>query len=246
MPNELLFLLQTLVSLAAVLAACRMGYGYVVGLIGALVILMNLFVLKQMDLFGFSVTGGNVLYASIFLATDIISEHYGRRKAHQAVWLGFGVSIFFVAMTRFILYYQPNAYDTIQRPMEQLFGLVPRVVSASMLAYLISQHLDVRLFESLGKWTGGRWLWLRNNCSTGVSQMVDTLVFTLVAFWGVLPDLLAMILFTYLIKVIVAALDTPFIYLSTHPWFRPRDSQGRSWRPSSGSTEDNSLAERTL
>jgi len=244
MPNELLFLLQTLVSLAAVLAACRMGYGCVVGLIGALVVLMNLFVLKQMDLFGFSVTGGNVLYASIFLATDIISEHYGKRKAHQAVWLGFGVSIFFVAMTRFILLYQPNAYDAMQGPMEQLFGLVPRVVFASMLAYLLSQHLDVRLFESLGKWTGGRWLWLRNNCSTGVSQMVDTVVFTLVAFWGVLPDLLAMILFTYLIKICVAALDTPFIYLSTHSWFRPRDSQGRSWSPTSKSAEDHAIAER--
>ena len=96
MPNEAVFLVQVFLSLLAVLLACRMGYAFLVGLIGAQVVLMNLFVLKQMELFGLAVTGGNVLYASIFLTTDIISEHFGRREAHRAVWLGFGVSAFFV------------------------------------------------------------------------------------------------------------------------------------------------------
>ena len=74
--NEAVFFLQVFLSLLAVLLACRMGYGYLLGLIAALVILMNVFVVKQMDLFGLSVTGGNVLYAAIFLSTDIARSFY--------------------------------------------------------------------------------------------------------------------------------------------------------------------------
>jgi len=235
MSNELVFILQTLISLAAVLIACRFGYPYLVGLIATLAVLMNLFVLKQMPLFGLPVTGGNVMYASIFLATDLISEHYGRRKAHRAVWLGFGVSAFFVLMTQMILLYRPSPGDFAHSPMSQLFALTPRVVFASMLAYLLSQHLDVRIFEALGYLTRGRFLWLRNNLSTCTSQLVDTLVFTLVAFWGVFPNLAAIILFTYLVKIAVAAFDTPFIYLSKTSLLRPPDGVQRTWDRSDSS-----------
>lgn len=229
MPNEGIFFLQVFLSLLAVLLACRMGYAFLVGLIGAQVVLMNLFVLKQMELFGLAVTGGNVLYASIFLTTDMISEHFGKREAHRAVWLGFGVSAFFVIMSQLILLYRPGAEDFAQGAMTTLFSLTPRIVFASMLAYLVSQHLDVRLFEKIGHLTRGRWLWLRNNLSTGTSQLVDTVIFTLVAFWGILPHLVDIMLFTYIVKIIVALLDTPFIYLSTHRWLRPPGSRRRTW-----------------
>ena len=222
--------MQVLISLGCVLLAFRMGYPYLIGLIGVQVVLMNLFVVKQMTLFGLDVTGGNVLYASIFLSTDLIAEHFGRRKAHRAVWFGFAVSAFFVVMIRLILTYEPNRWDFAHQSMASLYSLTPRIVFASMLAYLLSQHLDIRLFEFFGRLTRGKHLWLRNNFSTATSQLVDTIVFTLVAFLGVFPHLFGMILFTYIVKVVIAALDTPLMYLSKHPWFHAPGSIRRTWQ----------------
>jgi len=226
MSNESVFFLQVFVSLAAVLVAARLGYVWVIGLLSAMLVLMNLFVLEQMDLFGLSVTGGNVLYAAVFLSTDVLAEHWGKRAAFRAVRIGFGVSLFFIAMSILFLLYQPNAYDTEMGAAEALKTLLTpqkQIVAASMFTYLVVQHLDVALFEWLRRLTKGKHLWLRNNGSTLISQATDTVLFTVLAFWGMGFPILNMILFTYAIKVGVAALDTPFIYLSKTAWLRPRD-----------------------
>jgi hypothetical protein len=235
--NELLFFLQTGISLILVLLAGRLGYAYMVGLVGGIAVLMNIVVVKQIDLFGLSVTAGNVLYASIFLTTDIIAEHYGRREAHRAVWIGFLVSAFFAAMAWLVVQYRPGPYDFAHSYLKQAFALTPRVVAASMISYLISQHLDVRLYHGIKHLTGGRHLWLRNNLSTWTSQLIDSTLFTIGAFWGVLPNLGQIIIFTYIIKIAVAALDTPFIYLSTLPLLRPAGSHLNAQSSSSSPPE---------
>ena len=213
MSNELLFFVKVLVTLSFVLLACRLGKTWLIGLIAAQVVLMNIFVAKGMYLFGLAVTGGNVLYASIFLATDMLCEHWGKKEAVKAVRIGFFVSIFFLIMSQFILKFAPADYDFAHSAMATLFTLTPRIVLASMVAYLTSQHLDVWLYNLIKEKTKGRMLWLRNNGSTLISQAVDSIIFTTIAFAGVYP-LLELILFTYIIKAIVAILDTPFIYLS--------------------------------
>lgn len=212
--NEVLFILMSLTSLGFVLIAFRLGKSWLIGLVSAQAVLMNIFVIKGMYLFGLAATGGNVLYASIFLATDLLGEHYGKKAANQAVRVGFFVSIFFLVASQFILKFIPADYDIAQGAMQTLFTLVPRIVIASMVAYLISQHLDVWSFDKIKKLTNGKYLWLRNNGSTMTSQLVDSIIFTLIAFWGVYPNLVQLILFTYIIKIVVAAIDTPFIYLS--------------------------------
>ncbi len=98
--------------------------------------------------------------------------------------------------------------------METLFGFLPRIVVGSLIAYLVSQTLDVYLFDKIKKATGEKWLWLRNNGSTAISQLVDTTLFTLIVFWGVYPKLWQFILFAYALKLTIAILDTPFMYLS--------------------------------
>lgn len=216
MSNDLLFILQTLVTLGLVLACFRLGRIWLTAFIAISAVLINLAVLKQMELFGLSATGGNVFYAAIFFATDLLDEYWGPRAARQAVRIGFMAGLLYLGLTQVILLYTPAASDWAQPAMGELFGLVPRIVGGSLLAYLISQHLDVWLFWRIRRATGaGRLLWLRNNLSTWLSQAVDTLIFSLIAFAGV-PDfpLLEVILITYLLKVIVAVLDTPFIYLS--------------------------------
>ncbi|MBT3690530.1 queuosine precursor transporter [bacterium] len=213
MSNNILFILMTLTSLSFVLIAFRLGRVWLISLIAVNVVIMNIFVIKGMYLFGLAGTGGNVLYASIFLATDILSEHYGKQEAMKAVRVGFFVSIFFLVMSQFIILFKPADYDIAQSSLLTLFTLTPRIVLGSMMAYLVSQHIDVWLFDKIKSKTQGKHLWLRNNGSTFVSQFIDSVIFTSIAFIGIYP-IIPLIFFTYLIKLVVAVIDTPFMYLS--------------------------------
>lgn len=217
--NSLWFIAWAFICLIFVLAAFRLGKSWLFGMVVANAILANIFVIKGMTLFGLAATGGNAVYASIFLATDILAEHYGPKTARNAVFLGFFASIFFLLGSQFILRFEPTDFDIAQDAFTTIFSLTPRIVMGSMVAYLISQNLDVWLFHTIRRMTAGRFLWLRNNGSTFISQFVDSAIFTLIAFWGIYPELLSMIIFTWLVKIIVAACDTPFIYLASH--FKP-------------------------
>lgn len=222
--NEIIFLSFAVFLLALGLVAFRLGKMYVFILIAVYSILMNIFVLKQMNLFGFVVTGGNALYGAIFLMTDMLSEHYGKKDALRSVWIGFGVSAIFVMATQVLLAFVPNELDFAQPHLQALFSITPRILFGSMLAYLIAQSFDVWAFLQIKKWTNSKWLWLRNNGSTMVSQLIDTLIFTsvgLTAFeWlpigGIIPveAFWPVMWATYAIKVVVAMIDTPFLYLS--------------------------------
>ena len=212
--NETYFILMSLVSLGFMLLAFRLGKAWVIGLIAVNAVLMNIFVIKGMYLFGMAATGGNILYASMFLGTDLLTEYYGEKEARKAVMIGFFASVFFIVMSQFILKFTPADYDFAQDALKTIFSLTPRIVAGSMIAYLISQNLDVYFFHKIKEKTKGKYLWLRNNGSTWISQAIDSVIFTLIAFWGVFPDIWQIILFTYIIKVIVAAIDTPFMYLS--------------------------------
>jgi len=221
MCNSVWFIVWVIVCLAFVLTAFRLGKHWLFGMVVANAILANIFVVKGMYLFGLAATGGNAVYASIFLATDILAEHYGPKAAREAVFLGFFASIFFLAGSQIILAFQPAEYDIAQDSFKTIFSLTPRIVIGSMVAYLISQNLDIWLFHSIRRKTGGRMLWLRNNASTFISQFIDSIIFTVIAFWGVYPQLAQMILFTWLVKIVVAVCDTPFIYLAAY--FSPHE-----------------------
>lgn len=222
--NEILFLVFSVFLLGLGLVAFRAGKQYIFILIAVYSLLMNIFVLKQFTLFGWMVTGGNALYGAIFLLTDLLSEHYGKREAFRSVWIGFGVSALFVITTQVLLAFIPNEFDFAQDSLQTLFSVTPRILLGSMLAYVIAQNLDVWLFTAIRTLTGDRWLWLRNNGSTLLSQLVDTIIFTSVGLttfsWLPFEGVITMDIFwpivwaTYGIKVIVAALDTPFLYMS--------------------------------
>jgi hypothetical protein len=212
---------MSLFSLAFVLIAFRLGKIWLITVIAVNAVLMNIFATKGIYLFGLATTGGNILYASIFLATDLLDEYYGKKEAFRAVMIGFFASVFSLLATQSILKFSPADYDIAQESLKTIFSLTPRIIFASMIAYLISQNLDVWSFMKIKKMTNGRHLWLRNNASTITSQLADSIIFTLIAFWGVYPNIWQLILFTYIIKVIIAVMDTPFIYLSKI--FKPKE-----------------------
>jgi queuosine precursor transporter len=170
---------------------------------------------------------GVILYSGIYFATDLLSEKYGKKAANTAVQLGFLTSIIIVVMISISLMFLPSTNpktavfsQEVHQAFNTLFNFTPRFVFGSLLAYYISQTFDVWMFHYIREKTGGRHLWLRNNVSTICSQAIDTAVYSLVVWWGVvdLQTAIMLGLAKYLFKVIIAAVDTPFIYL------------GRAWR----------------
>lgn len=188
------------------------------------VIIANIEAIVQCNMFGIELTLGNAMYASSFLVTDILSENYGKDAAKKSVYIGLFTTLIWVAATQTIILFTPNKYDFIMPHLQALFCLMPRMAIASIFSYAISQSLDIQLYHIWWKFTGNssRWLWLRNNGSTLISQLIDTVVFTLIAFAGVFDwkHIITLCWTTYLIKAIVALCDTPFLYLSRRikPW----------------------------
>ena len=217
MSNELIFIVTVLVYLGSVLLLYKL-FGknglYAFAIFGTL--LGNIAVCKCVDLFGLSTTSGNVLYASTFLVTDILSEKYGKKDASKAVSYSFAIMLLWTLGTQLILLFTPNENDYISESLKVVFGLVPRITFASLAGFVCSQYLDVFLYHFIWNKTGGgkAMLWLRNNGSTLTSQAIDTVIFTTLAFWGVYPTnvFFSILITTYLFKAVVALLDTPFMY----------------------------------
>ena len=217
--NEVIWIGYLLIDfIAAVIIFRLFGRVGLYGMIVMNIILCNLQVLKFVTLFGLTTTLGNILYASIFFATDVLGEMYGKKEARTGVWLGFVMLVLAAAYMQIALLFKPAAVDTIHPHLVGIFSLLPRVALASLAAYLISQLHDVWAFDFWKARSRGRFLWLRNNASTMVSQALDTIIFCCIAFWGVMPwgDFLQVLFTTYVLKFVIAALDTPFVYLARH------------------------------
>ena len=182
----------------------------------ASIITANIQVVKTVEIFGFVATLGNVLYGSIFFATDILSEVYGKKAARRGVWLGFIGMLLMTLWMQLGLKFIPHASDFAQGSLSTIFGLMPRIAAGSMVAYVVSQHHDIWAFLYWKKRTKGRLLWLRNNASTMVSQAIDSAIFCSIALWGLYDTntWLQILVSTYVMKLIVAAVDTPFLYLA--------------------------------
>jgi hypothetical protein len=227
MDNSILFIFEAIVGLSFTLIAFRFGLPWIMALIAVQTILMNIFVLKTMNVFGMEITGGNVMYASIFLGTDMICEHYGKEKARQAVWLGFSAAIFFIIMSQFTMWYAPSSLGNgvfLHDTLATVFQTTPRIVLASMASYLLSQNLDIYIYMAIKKATKSRFLWLRNNGATLISQLFDSIFFTFAGLYGIVANadnVWQIIFFTYMIKAFLALIDTPFMYLSKMWPFRP-------------------------
>lgn len=181
----------------------------------ASVVVTNIIGVKIMALLGFSFTAGVITYAGSFLCTDIVSEIWGRRTANRFVILGFIGNIVMLLFVQISIISPPAPFwQEKQAAFETTLGGVWRIVVASMCAYLVSQFHDVWAFHLWRRVTKGRHLWLRNNLSTFTSQIIDTVLFILIAFLGVMPAaaLISMMFAQFLVKWGLAMFDTFLIY----------------------------------
>ena len=229
--QELLWLTTLFIDLGCTLILYRLfGKAGLQVAITLAIVLANLQGPKLTVIFGLQTSLGVIFYSSIFFATDVLSENYGKEAANKAVRMGFAVSVIVLIMLSIALMYLPsNKPETaefaasIHGAFETIVNFTPRFIFGSLLAYYISQHFDVWAFHKIKSKTGDRWLWLRNNGSTLASQVVDTTIYSLVAWWGLvdLKTALALGAAKYLFKVVIAAIDTIFIYWARYS-FRHR------------------------
>lgn len=201
--------------------------------IATAILLANLQGPKLTVIFGFQTSMGVIFYSSIFFATDVLSENYGRKEASKAVMMGFVVSIIVLVMLSLGLLFQPServAGDfprEVHEAFETILNFTPRFVIGSLLAYLISQSFDVWIFHKIKAKTGESKLWLRNNLSTMSSQVLDTVLYSLVVWWGTvdLKTALALGGVKYAFKVVIAMIDTAFMYWA-RAMYRQREATG--------------------
>lgn len=216
--NLLWGLLFCLVNFVMVIAAYWLfGRTGLFVFIAVATIIANIQVTKTIELFGFAATLGNVFYGSVFLCTDILNERYGKKEADRSVWLGFFANLVLIVAMQMALVFRPmEGVDIADEPLHIIFGLIPRICLGSLAAYLVSQFLDIAIFDKIKKKNEGRLVWVRNNVATMISQLFDTLIFVSIAFIGVYPILEVGQIFvtTYLLKFAVALVDTPFLYLA--------------------------------
>lgn len=215
MNNELTYFGIVIIDLVLALIAFRLGKKWLIAFIVTNLLLVTTLAGKVVDIFGFSTTVAGPFYAAIFLATDALTEHYGKKIGHLSVFIGFATLSLFVLMTQLSLIIMPVEYSIeLQNGMLTVFGTSLRVFIASTVAYVISQNFDIWFYHLLHKKTGGKFLWLRNNLSTVFSQFIDSIIFFSIAFIGVLPNWIEVAVIGVIAKIVIAFLDTPFIYLT--------------------------------
>ena len=191
----------------------KYGVEYIIGMFACFSVIANVIASKIVVFGPFTVPAAVLVYSTTFLLTDFLSELYSEKEDIKAVYIGFISNIVLVISIWVAVKWQEAPFWLGQPAFESIFGLVPRIVLGSMLAYIVSQSLDVKIFMFL-KNKYPKHLWLRNNAGTMVSQFVDTLIFITVAFYGTVPIevLSSLIIGQYVVKWIIAVFDTPFLY----------------------------------
>lgn len=222
MKNELLLILSVFLIYGGVLFCYRLfGKHGLFAFSATATVLANIEVLILVDAFGMEQTLGNVMFASTYLITDILSENESKKDASKAVYIGIFTSIAMLVLTQLWMLFTPAESDFVMPSIKQIFSTTPRLMLASILGYAVSQRFDVWLYHAWWKLTarGGdsrRMLWLRNNGSTLVSQLINTILFTTVAFLGRYDaaTFISIMVSSYVIYIFTSLLDTPIVYIA--------------------------------
>jgi queuosine precursor transporter len=198
-------------SIAAVLAK-NFGVEFLIGMYAAAIVITAVIGGKVVEFGPFVTSAAVIVFSITFFLIDTISEFFGKEAAKKAVWIGFLADILLLFAIWVAVSWDPAPGWNGQEAFAQTLGTTWRVALASVVAYVVSQNHDVWAFHFLKEKTNGRHLWLRNNLSTGVSQTIDSVLFISIAFFGLFP-IVPLIIGNVAVKMIIAAIDTPFLYL---------------------------------
>ncbi|WP_045216656.1 queuosine precursor transporter [Desulfonatronovibrio magnus] len=178
---------------------------------------------KIITIAGVVLPAGILAYCITFVASDVISEIWGKEKARQVVMGGFAALIVCLGLIHLALLWPAAEFWDNHHAYGSVLGAAPRIIIASLIAYVVSQNHDVWAFHFWKKVFKGRHLWIRNNLSTASSQVIDSVIFITIAFLGVMP-ILPLIIGQVIIKMLIAFMDTPVVYFLV--WLIRRSGTG--------------------
>ncbi|MGL4790610.1 MAG: queuosine precursor transporter [Anaerotignaceae bacterium] len=223
MQNEIVLILSLVTIYAMVLIFYKfLGQSGLYAFATIATIAANIEVLIMVDAFGMEQTLGNILFASTFLITDILSELYGKKAANKAVKISILANIVFIAISQSWFLYIPNASDFASPAIREIFTNTPRLMLVGIAVYGIVQVFDVWFYHKIWEKTTARFgdskrgLWIRNNGSTLISQFLNTLLFTFGSFFGIydFATLINILISSYIIFIVTSLVDTPAVYLA--------------------------------
>ena len=190
-------------------------FDVLVALFVAVLLISNIASTKILTIWKFTFDGGTLLFPLSYIFGDILTEVYGFRRSRRVIWLGF-FSALIMSLVLFVVQILPPARDwTNQKAYEAVLGFVPRIVAASLLAYFAGEFTNSMILSRLKILTKGRYLWTRTIGSTLIGEGFDTIIFCMVAFYGVLPASVfkAVLISNYIFKCAVEIIFTPLTYL---------------------------------
>ncbi|MGE3320074.1 MAG: queuosine precursor transporter [Candidatus Berkiella sp.] len=192
----------------------RLGQSALTAWIALLSLLANLFVLKQIELFGFNATASDIFAIGNLLALNLLQEKYGRQATQHAIWGSFSCLLFFVVMSQIHLHYEPSIYDHSQTAYDFLLTSSPRTMAASLITFLLVDQFDSRVYRFFRtRFANIPMLWV-SGVTMCLSQFLDTVLFSLLGLYGIVSALLEIIAVSYVIKLVAIANTIPWSFVS--------------------------------
>ncbi len=217
--NELILFIHIVVIVSISFVALRLGESALVGLSAMLMVFANIFVLKQITLFGLQATSADAFGIGSLLCLNLLTELYGKAIAKKTIIITFLFSFFYAIVSRIHLLYIPSEIDVSQIHFEQLFVVAPWLVGGSIFIFGCAQSCDYLLYGTLKRWWIDRFLTLRNFIAVSVTQVFDTIAFTFFLYWlGIIQSPMQVTIVSFGIKMVIIAISTPLMtfFLSLH------------------------------
>lgn len=209
--NETLFFIQILLIVGFALGSLRLGSAALTAWVSIQALIANLFVLKQIHLFGFDVTASDTYVIGSLLGLNFLQEYFGKEEARKATWVCFFFLLFFAVISQLHLLYEPSSYDTSQGAFLTILTPSPRLFIASMSVFFIVQQIDLRFFAFLKNRLPQLSFASRTAIALVVSQFLDTFLFSFAGLYGIVASIANIIVISFIIKLIVVFCFTFFI-----------------------------------
>lgn len=210
MHNILLFTFGCLLTASFGLWAHRFSRDLLAAIAMLQVVLASLFVLKQINLFGFNATASDIMTVGACFAMNLFHEDYGKASTEKLIKGMWACMLFTGVISQVVLYYEPSTYDYMHNNYAAILGHSPRIFTASIVVFYISQHLNLILYRWFRSTFPRQSLPVANTFSLGLSQLADTALFTTMALYGVVSQLFELFLISYIIKLTTILVFSPF------------------------------------
>lgn len=209
--NELYFFLDIFVIIVFVFLALKLNKNYLIALIIIQSLIANLFVVKQITLFNQMVTASDIFIVGIILSENLLQEYFGKKEARKAIFLSFFSLLFFLVVSKIHMLYIPNKFDNTNEAFRFILKNNIRIILSSIFVFFLVQRVDIFIFGFLKKIFNERFLSFRLFLSNVLSQLIDTVLFSFIALYGVMGKIFDVMLFSFLIKVIIISIIAPFM-----------------------------------